>query len=854
MAQKLQEALTWWEVCIKVSGGAIVPEKSWYGLVSFEWVDGEWSYGKNMEDAEVTVKNMQGAATQLKILDPDEAKKMLGVFLAIDGNNTTHIKHMRRIAEEWADKVRVGHLTRFDAWTAFNTTVMKTLEYPLLALTLTEEECNSIMAPVISGGLSNMGICRAMARSLVYGPLKNQGLGINKLFTTQGILHVRELINHIWRKTETGKLLQTSIEYAKLEVGTRGSLFKLNYDLFGHLCEETWVKHLWKFIFDSGIEIEDDVEDFKFTRENDSTLSSNFAAAYNGGSITRAEWVKANKCRKYLKVLTVADIASGDGKTIDDNVLRGILQQDRVRKIEWAVQGRPKSTDWGVWKKVLKLSLLNYQGFLVESVGKWVDDIKEIYSTSWKWWWEEDTKILYRFMDNQWQQFHPVMIRRNTRSTVERFKHYTPIPIPLNVQQLKRTSVTLEKGCYVTHGFKPLQCNIISNHNEETTIRGLMQSLQQRKGETWAVQEVKTSREINEIVDDIANGTAVGVSDGSFKDEFGTASWVIENASGSQRIMGNVIVPGFHSDQSAYRSEIAGIYGLVMVTEAIKRLWGLEKGEITIGCDGINALHESLDFYYKPTSCNQQQFDLLSGIQGYLRCSEIRYIPEHVKGHQDEKIKLEDLGRLALLNVEMDYWAKDYWAEKYDSRKYFNYEIPKGMWKIAMLGTRVCNHLVSYLRDSIEGGKAAEYWIFKRKRFDEAGYFQVDWETNRVAMKSVPIGRRHWVTKFESGMCGTGKMMKLWRKRLVDNCPRCGEKNETPTHILTCKSATACKVWAKSMVKLETWLDRNKTCPDISKLLIQMLDQWRSGETVSGLKVFDFDGVEDIFNSQKQIG
>ena len=123
---------------------------------------------------------------------------MLGVFLAIDGSNKTQVQHMRRIAEEWSDKVRVGHLTRFDAWTAFNTTVMKTLEYPLLALTLTQEEYNSVMAPVISGGLSNMGICKAMARSLVYGPVKNQGLGINKLFTTHGILHVKELINHMW--------------------------------------------------------------------------------------------------------------------------------------------------------------------------------------------------------------------------------------------------------------------------------------------------------------------------------------------------------------------------------------------------------------------------------------------------------------------------------------------------------------------------------------------------------------------------------------------------------------------------------------------------------------------------------
>ena len=109
---------------------------------------------------------------------------------------------------------------------------------------------------------------------------------------------------------------------------------------------------------------------------------------------------------------------------------------------------------------------------------------------------------------------------------------------------MQRTSVTLEKGCYVTHGFRPTQETTIAQPTEEITIRGLIQSLHKRIGETWAVHDVKTSVDIDEIVDDIANGTAVGVSDGSFKEEFGTASWVIENANGTQRIMGNVLVPG----------------------------------------------------------------------------------------------------------------------------------------------------------------------------------------------------------------------------------------------------------------------------------------------------------------------
>lgn len=69
----------------------------------------------------------------------------------------------------------------------------------------------------------------------------------------------------------------------------------------------------------------------------------------------------------------------------------------------------------------------------------------------------------------------------------------------------------------------------------------------------------------------------------SFKDGFGTASWILGNTSDSQRSVGNMLIPGFKSDQGAYRSEIGGgVYGLVMVVELITSMWGLHVGSVTI--------------------------------------------------------------------------------------------------------------------------------------------------------------------------------------------------------------------------------------------------------------------------------
>lgn len=62
---------------------------------------------------------------------------------------------------------------------------------------------------------------------------------------------------------------------------------------------------------------------------------------------------------------------------------------------------------------------------------------------------------------------------------------------------------------------------------ETPPISSVMEALDQRKGKRWAVGDARMMWDITEIIEDIVNGTAVRVSDGSFKDKFGIASWII---------------------------------------------------------------------------------------------------------------------------------------------------------------------------------------------------------------------------------------------------------------------------------------------------------------------------------------
>ena len=92
----------------------------------------------------VSIKDATGIATELVQLASWEAQKMLRVWLVPDGNNKRQAEEMRKTALEWRDKVRTGAIDQQDAWKAMNMTIMKTFEYPLVALTLIEKECEVV--------------------------------------------------------------------------------------------------------------------------------------------------------------------------------------------------------------------------------------------------------------------------------------------------------------------------------------------------------------------------------------------------------------------------------------------------------------------------------------------------------------------------------------------------------------------------------------------------------------------------------------------------------------------------------------------------------------------------------------
>jgi hypothetical protein len=163
----------------------------------------------------------------------------------------------------------------------------------------------------------------------------------------------------------------------------------------------------------------------------------------------------------------------------------------------------------------------------------------------------------------------------------------------------------------------------------------------------WCTRNLKIASDCSELVDGIKagfKGTIMAISDGSFKDTYGTAAWTIGVTDGDQYISGQVICPGDGTDHSSYRSELTGIYVILAITNQLCEYYDIQEGAIEIGCDGLSALQTSFD-YGPHLSYDIPNYDLIGAIYHMRKMSKVSWTYRHVKGHQDK------------FSSDLDEWA-----------------------------------------------------------------------------------------------------------------------------------------------------------------------------------------------------
>ena len=118
LVTEMQAVVDTWEGGLRASDGALVPSKSYWYLIHFQFKNNRWRYASiEHTPGNLTIRDVSGLNhVQLDRLEVHKARETLGVFIAMDGSQTWQTKALIEITMRWADRVRSGRLTHIEAW------------------------------------------------------------------------------------------------------------------------------------------------------------------------------------------------------------------------------------------------------------------------------------------------------------------------------------------------------------------------------------------------------------------------------------------------------------------------------------------------------------------------------------------------------------------------------------------------------------------------------------------------------------------------------------------------------------------------------------------------------------------
>jgi hypothetical protein len=147
--------------------------------------------------------------------------------------------------------------------------------------------------------------------------------------------------------------------------------------------------------------------------------------------------------------------------------------------------------------------------------------------------------------------------------------------------QFSNTVESIPETCTPATAYKNLETAYVTGLGELA-----FESIRSSEAPNWILENFNFPENIQHELQQ-SHADIKAVSDGSFKEKFGTAAWMVF-VNNNCIISGQCVVPGSPDDQSAYRSELTGLYGIVSTIWYLQQKFNV-KGNITVGCDGLSA-------------------------------------------------------------------------------------------------------------------------------------------------------------------------------------------------------------------------------------------------------------------------
>ena len=726
VTRQLTKIATYWNRLLFYSGGSLNLQKCSYHVTKWEWNKQGRPVVRSQkpDDPIVCVTSMQTGEVEAISYQPyDKAARILGVYLSPEGDFSQQIMVMKKKADTYAARLNSPRLTAQDADTFMRTTYNPAMGYVLPSLAIDEESLNQVQLKILATLLQKLGFSSKTPVPLRHGPIDMGGLGLTDLRTEMGVAQLKLLRNAIFNKSEVGKMMIISIKYSQIEAGIKEHILE-RPDIHISYLTPTWITSVRQFLYQHNLVVTiTNTINIRFQGTNDACIM-NYTMLKLYSSHQQQD---INLVRLYLQAITLSDISTRDGKSIQKTAMRGRRLPESCPRRNWPRQSEPTQSQVNIWQQYLR------ENFIRTDL-TWNRRLGPVNSNNYS-----NYKDWRRSNESQ---------KVEVPSNFDTFQQYLR-SMPRWYRRLLNHYEQMANDVQIWKAFRRRDRFV-----EIASDGGLSNAVG-----TFGWKIVTTSPNKRELT--LFQGS--GFIDGP-----------IEVGSSTRSELGGFTAP------LLLATALARFWG---IRHRCQFRW------FTDSTSAISKVR-MFSTNGKPRHFPENS-DYVMVIQALLCELKRPIMPTWVKGHQDDDKPYNELPREARLNVDVDELATNHTTHHMKAKPMRRIDhIPCQLISLKINGQRFPSNWDANLRWTINGSYMKTY-VKEKQGWDEETWNTIDFAFVKAYCKTTKSTAKHKWFKFMHNLQSTGeRKQKMNRKGddvNISQCPCCNRQMETQQHMVLCE-------------------------------------------------------------------
>ena len=349
-------------------------------------------------------------------------------------------------------------------------------------------------------------------------------------------------------------------------------------------------------------------------------------------------------------------------------------------------------------------------------------------------------------------------------------------------------------------------------------------------GGTWMWSNIcNEGKDLRWVVEAVANGTAIWVTDGSYNREVAPhvsgAGWLVYCTRCGKKLFGYFSERSPHA--GSYRAELLGLLAIHIFLAALEQFYDLPWSAGKICCDNQGALYKS-KLYRRRIPVGASQADIKRALRNVKTGLKATLTYEWVESHQDRYKLWYHLTTEQQLNCYCDSLAKEAVLQGMTAPRTGKQRLPRESAAVFIQGCKQTSDVSTAARFALGMADAERFYTAPLPQPTERGrkgggglgwskqsFDAVAWRELDLTLSKKGQMYRQWLAKQCSGFCGTQSMVCRWDATRDDRCPDCGRR-ETASHLNLCPDKDRTQLLADMSTKLGGWLEEHYTHPELA--------------------------------------